>query len=88
MPYDIFWNQYTYPTLCLLLDTWHRNDHCITVFGKCIFYSNFEVAFQLTQDCLNYTNFSNDTDENKFVGVFHAIRAVSHEVVQIRLNTE
>ena len=32
-PYDIFWNKSTYPTVCLLLDTWHRNNHCITVCG-------------------------------------------------------
>ena len=42
--YDIFRNQSTYPTVCLLLDTWHRTDHCIAVFGKCIFDSNLKVA--------------------------------------------
>ena len=40
-PYDVFWNQSTYPTVCLLLDTWHRTDHCITVCNKWIVYSNF-----------------------------------------------
>ena len=65
---------------------WHRNDHCITVCGKWIFYSNFEVDFPLTQDFLNSTCRGNDNDENKFVGVLHAIRAVPLEVVQIRLN--
>ena len=48
--YNIFRNQSTYPTVCLLLDTWHRIDNCITVCGKWIFDSNFEVAFPLTQD--------------------------------------
>ena len=60
--YDIFCNQYTYTTVCLLLETWHRTDRCIAVCGKWIFYSNFEVAFTLTQDCLNYTCCVNDTD--------------------------
>ena len=78
-PYDIFWNQSTYPTVCLLLDMWHRTDHFITVDGKCIFDSNFEVAFPLTKDCLNYTCRGNDTDDIKFVGVLYAIRAVPHE---------
>ena len=72
--------------MCLLLDTWHRTDNCITVCGKWIFDSNFEVAFPLTQDCLNYTCRGNDTDEIKFVGVLHAIRSVPPEVVQRRLN--
>ena len=86
MPYDIFRNQSTYPTVCLLLDMWYRTNHCITVCGKWIFYSNFEVAFPLTQDCLNSTCRGNDTDENKKFGVLHAIRAVPLEVVQIILN--
>ena len=33
-PYDIFWNESTYPTVCLVLDMWHWNDHCIAVWGK------------------------------------------------------
>ena len=66
-PYDIFWNQYTYPTMCLLLDTWNQTDYFITVCSKWIFDSNFEVAFPLTQDCLNYTCRGNDTDEINFV---------------------
>ena len=32
--YDIFKNISNYPTVCLLLDTAHRTDHCITVCGK------------------------------------------------------
>ena len=51
-PYDIFWNQSTYPTVSLLLYTWNQNDHCITVCGKWIFDSNLEVALPLTQGCL------------------------------------
>ena len=85
-PYDIFCYQSTYPTVCVLLDTWHRTDHCITVCGKWIFYSNFEVAFPLTQDRLNYICRGNDTDEIKFVGFLYAIREVPSEVVQRRLN--
>ena len=46
--YDIFWNQSTYPNLCLLLDTWHRTNSCITVCGKWILHPNFEVEFPLT----------------------------------------
>ena len=85
-PYDIFRNQSTYPTVCLLQDTWHRTDHCITGFGKWIIDSNLKVALPLTQDSLNYICCSNDTDENKFIGVLHDIREVPPEVVQIRLN--
>ena len=72
--------------MCLLLDTSHWNDCCITVCGKCIFDSNFEVAFPLTQDCLNYICRGNDTDVIIFVGVLNAIRAFPHKVFQKRLN--
>ena len=85
-PYDIFRNKYSYPTVCLLLDTWHRNYHCIAVCGKWIFDSNLKVSLPLTQDCLNCTCRGYATDENKFVGVLHAIIPVPHEVIQRRLN--
>ena len=85
-PYDIFHNQSTYPTMCLLLDTWHRIYHCITVCGKWINYSNFEVVFLLTQDFLSYLCRGNDKYENKFVDVLHLIRVVPPEFVQRRLN--
>ena len=75
-PYDIFWNQSTYTTVCLLLDTWHLSDHCITVFGKWIFNSNLKVALPLTQNYLDYICCGNDTNENKFIGILHAIREV------------
>ena len=65
---------------------WNWTDHCITVCGKWIFDSNLKVALLLTQDSLNYICCSNDTDENKFIGVLHDIRAVLPEVVQIILN--
>ena len=65
---------------------WHRTDHCIIVCGKWIFDSNFKMALPLTQHCLNYTFCGNDTDENKFAGVGHAIRAFPPEVVQRILN--
>ena len=74
--------------MCLLLDTWHRTDNCITVCGKWIFDSDFEVAFPLTQDCLNYTCHGNDTNNIKFVDVLHTIRAVPPEVFQRRLNVK
>ena len=86
MPYDIFWNQSTYKTVCLLLDIWNRTDNCIAFFGKWIFDSNLKVVLPLTQDSLNYTCCGNETDENKFVGVFHKIIAVSTKFVQRRLN--
>ena len=72
--------------MCLLLDTEHRSDHCITVCGKWIFDSSFEVEFPITQDCLNYTGRGNDTDEITFVCVLHAIRAVPPIVFQNELN--
>ena len=48
--------------------------------------SNFEVAFPLTQDCLNYILRDNDTDCIIFVGFLRAIRAVPPKFLQIRLN--
>ena len=63
MPYDIFQNQSTYPTVCLLIDRWHRTDNCITVCVKWIIDSNFEVAFTLTQDCLNHIWHDIDTHD-------------------------
>ena len=72
--YDILWNQSTYPTVCLLLDTWHRTDHCIIVCGKWIFGFNFEVEFPLTQDCLNYICHSNDTADIKSVYILDTNR--------------
>ena len=85
-PYDILRNESTYPTVCLLLDMWHRTDHYITVCGKWISDSNFKVELPLTHICLNYICCGNDTGENKFIGVLHAIRAVPTEVFQRRLN--
>ena len=74
--YYILHNQYNYPTVCLLLDTSHRADYCITVCGKWIFYSNLKMALPLTRAWLNYICSGNDTDKIEFVGVLHAIRAV------------
>ena len=34
MTYDILHNQSTYLTVCLLLDTAHWADYCVTVCGK------------------------------------------------------
>ena len=72
--------------MCLSLDMYHRTDHCIAVFGKYIFDSNFEVALPLTLESLKYICHGNFTDKNKFIGVLHAIRKVPHEVIQKRLN--
>ena len=49
MPYDILRSQYTYLTVCFLLDTWQRTNHCIIICGKWIFDSNLKVALPLTQ---------------------------------------
>ena len=68
--------------MCLLLDTAHRKDHCITVCGKWIFDSNLEFALPLTKASLNYICSCNDTDEITFVGVLNAIRLVPPVVVQ------
>ena len=68
--------------MCLLLDTAHRTDHCITVCGKWIFDSNLESALPLTKALLNSICSGNDTDEITFVGVLHAIRAVPPIVVK------
>ena len=71
--------------MCLLLDTAHRKNNCITVCGKWIFDSNLESELTLTKTSLNYICSSNDTDEITFVGVLHVIRAVPPIVVQIKL---
>ena len=68
--------------MCLLLDTAHRTDNCITVCSKWIFESNLEFALPLTKASLNYICSVNDTDEIKFVGVSHAIGSVPPIVVQ------
>ena len=86
MPYYIFRNQSTYPTVCLLLYILHHTDHCINVCGKWIFDSNLKVELTLIQDCLNSICCVNDTNDNKFVGVLHAIREVPPEVVQKVIN--
>ena len=85
-PYDILRNESTYQTVCLLLDTWQRNDHCIKVCGKWIFDSNLKVELPITQVCLNYICCGNNTDEYKFIGVLYAIREVPTEVFQRRLS--
>ena len=85
-PYDILPNEYTYPTVCLLLEMWHRTDHCTIVCGKWIFDSNLKVALPLTQVCLNYICCGNDTDEIKFICFLRDIRAFPPEIVQRRLN--
>ena len=85
-PYDILRNESTYTNVGLLLDMWHKNDHCITVCGTWIFDSNLKVALTLTQVCLNYICCGNDTDENKFICVLYEIRAVPTEVFQRILN--
>ena len=85
-PYDISQNKSTYPIVCLLLYMWQRHDHCIEVSGKWIIDSNLKVAFPLTQVFLNDRCCDNETDENKFIGVLHTIRAVPPEVFQRILN--
>ena len=47
--FDILQNHSNYPTVCLLLDTAHRTDHCITILGKWIFDYNLESALTLTE---------------------------------------
>ena len=72
--------------MCLLLETSHRTDHCITVCGKWIFDSNLEFALLLTSAWLNHICSGNDTDEITFVCILREIRAVTPEGVQKRLN--
>ena len=86
MTYDILQNHYNYPTVCLLLDTAHRTNHCITVCGKWIFDYNLEFALPLTKASLNYICSGNDTDEITFVGVLRTIKAVPPIVFEIKLN--
>ena len=71
--------------MCLLLDTAHQKNHCITVCDKWICDFNLESALPLTEASLNYICSGNDTDEITFVGVLHGIKAVPLVVVQQRL---
>ena len=71
--------------MCLLLDTAHWKNHCITVCGKWILDSNLESALPLTKASLNYICSGNDTDEITFVGVLHAIKSFPPIVVEIKL---
>ena len=75
-----------YSTVCLLLDTAHQADYCITLWGKWIFDSNLEFALPLTSAWLNYICSGNDTDDITFVGILHAIRVVLSESFQKRLS--
>ena len=59
--------------MCFLPYTAHRVDHCITVCGKWVFYSNLKLALPLTRAWLNYICSGNDTDDITFFGVLHAI---------------
>ena len=86
MTYDLFQKHSNYPTVCLLLDTAHRTDHCITVCNKWIFDYNLEFTLPLKKAWLNYICSGNDTDEISFIGVLHAIRAVPPIVSQRKLN--
>ena len=65
--------------MCFLLYMWHWTDNCITVCGKWIFDSNLKVTLPLTKVCLHNIPCCNATDENEFIGVLHAVRAVPHE---------
>ena len=72
--------------MCLLLDTAHKTDNVITIWGKWIFDYNLEFALPLTKASLNYICSGNETDEITFVGILHAIRAVPPIVSQRKLN--
>ena len=82
--YDILHNQSNYLTACLLLDTAHQADHCITVCAKWIFDSNLKLALPLTRAWLNYICSGNNTDKIEIFAVLHAIRSVPTEDVQKR----
>ena len=73
-------NHSNYPTVCLLLDMAHRTDHCITVYGKWIFYYNLEFALPLTKASLDYICSGNDTDEIKMK---HIIKVINWHQYQI-----
>ena len=64
----------------------HRTYNCITICGKWIFDFNLEFSLPLTKYSLNYICSGNDTDDIKFVGVLHEIRAVPPIFVQRKLN--
>ena len=54
------------------------------ITGNDISMLYLESKLPLTKASLNYICAGNDTDEITFVGVLHAIRAVSPIVVQIK----
>ena len=74
-------NHSNYPTVCLLLEMEHKTDNVITICGKWIFYYNLEFALPLTKASLNFICSGKDTYDIIFVGVMHAIGAVSPIVI-------
>ena len=68
--FDILQNHCNYPTVCLLLDTAHQTNHCITVCGKWLFDYILGSALPLTEASLNYICSGNDTDEITFCWCF------------------
>ena len=81
-PFDIFKDISTWPTVCLLLDSAGRAEHCVTVCNKWIFDSNFDYAFPLSEQCLHYICGGDDEKDIKFVSVCQAIRAIPPIAVQ------
>ena len=69
-------NQSDYQTVCLLLDTAHNTDNCITICSKWIFDYNLEFAFPLTKASLNFICSGKENYDITFVGVIHAIGEV------------
>src|SRR5688500_13665007 len=62
-----------------------QEDHCVTVFGKWIFDSNFTNALPLTKESLDLCCSSNDRAE-KFVEVVHALSCTNYmSMVTVKL---
>jgi hypothetical protein len=88
MTFDIFLNVSPYPTVCAIIDSASQGiGHCITVCDKWIFDSNFEWAFPLTQECLNYICKSEDHPDIEFLGMSHAVCAIPPNMITMIYTT-
>ena len=55
--------------MCLLPDTAHKTDNCITISGKWIFDYNLEFELPLTRASIDFICSGKDTYDITFVGI-------------------
>ena len=75
--WDIFKNEENSLMVALLRGSDYTEDHCVTIWGKWIFDSNFSNALPLTQASLNLCCSADDTHD-KFVSVVQALMCTNY----------